>query len=136
MSTDKAPRSKPPFLLSTRFLCVCLLFFGYSFNFMQKIDMGIAVVCMTNHTALQLQKQQIFNLTLQHQQGELLTPTIAKKSTIQQEEDQCPTSSSIRQKKEYHDGEFVWSDRTKGFLLSAYFYGYIFMQVRFVAWGF
>lgn len=31
------------------------LFFGYCLNYMQKIDMSIAIVCMVNHTALEKQ---------------------------------------------------------------------------------
>jgi len=47
----------PSFLISVRFLCVILIFFGYCFNFMQKIDMSIAIVCMTNHTAIKMLQQ-------------------------------------------------------------------------------
>lgn len=35
-----------------RFLLSMLIFFGYCFNYMQKVDMGIAIVCMVNNTAL------------------------------------------------------------------------------------
>lgn len=47
----------PPFLFSVRFMCVILIFMGYCFNFMQKIDMSIAIVCMTNHTAIKMLQQ-------------------------------------------------------------------------------
>ncbi len=92
---------------------------------MQKIDMGIAVVCMTNHTAVKLQTQN--NLTDYQLKSELLI----KEVSISQYQNECPNDSSMRRNL-HQDGEFVWSDKTKGFILSAYFYGYILMQVRFI----
>ena len=53
----------PSFLISVRFLCVILIFFGYCLNFMQKIDMSIAIVCMTNHTAIKMLQQTNSNKT-------------------------------------------------------------------------
>ena len=43
---------EPSFWISVRFLLSMLIFFGYCFNYMQKVDMGIAIVCMVNNTAL------------------------------------------------------------------------------------
>lgn len=42
----------PRFWISVRSLMCVMLFFGYCFNYMQKIDMSIAIVCMVNQTAL------------------------------------------------------------------------------------
>lgn len=54
---------EPSFLLSIRFLLSMVIFFGYCFNYMQKVDMGIAIVCMINNTALKEQNLNIVNLT-------------------------------------------------------------------------
>jgi len=40
------------FFSSARFLLTLLLFVGLAILDSQKIDMGIGVVCMTNHTAI------------------------------------------------------------------------------------
>jgi hypothetical protein len=54
---------EPSFLLSIRFLLSIIIFFGYCFNYMQKVDMGIAIVCMINNTALK-EHLNIVNLTI------------------------------------------------------------------------
>lgn len=98
-----------------------LLFFGYSLNYMMKIDMGIAVVCMTNHTAV----------SLLNNQKESMIREVANISSMSDpiDDSQCPITAAT---KKYHDGEFVWSEQSKGLILSAYFYGYIFLQVDFM----
>lgn len=44
----KAPKLFP----SIRLLMSILIFFGYCFQYMLKINMSIAIVCMVNNTAL------------------------------------------------------------------------------------
>ena len=48
----------PPFLMSVRFLVTIMAFFGYCFEYMLKINLGIAIVCMINNTALHEQNFQ------------------------------------------------------------------------------
>lgn len=95
-----------------------LLFFGYALNYMMKIDMGIAVVCMTNHTAISLLNQ---NENTAHE--------VANFSSLSNPigNDECPITAGASKK--HLDGEFVWTEQAKGLILSAYFYGYIFLQV-------
>ena len=50
--------AEPSFVFSVRFFCMIMILLGYCLNYMQKIDMGIAIVCMTNHTALRLMENQ------------------------------------------------------------------------------
>ena len=57
---------EPSFIISVRFLCVMMILLGYCLNYMQKIDMGIAIVCMTNHTALKLMESNKTNLALNY----------------------------------------------------------------------
>jgi hypothetical protein len=40
------------FIFSIRFLISLMIFFAISLQYAQKIDMGIAIVCMVNNTAL------------------------------------------------------------------------------------
>lgn len=49
-----APRLVP----SIRFLLSVCLFFGVGVQYMQKIDMGLGIVCMVNNTALKAIKLQ------------------------------------------------------------------------------
>jgi hypothetical protein len=44
-----------PFLFSCRFLLAIMAFLGYCLQYMLKINLGIAIVCMVNHTALQME---------------------------------------------------------------------------------
>ena len=46
-------QEKPNFFLSIRFLLTFLIFCGIAVQYMQKIDMGIGIVCMINNTALE-----------------------------------------------------------------------------------
>jgi hypothetical protein len=89
-----------------------LVYFNWLNKSIQKIDMSIAIVCMVNQTALDkssLMNAAHFNETY---------PTDAVKCMAKH-------SSTSR----HHDGPFVWSKSIQGFILSAYFYGYIFTQV-------
>ena len=44
---------KPNFFFSIRFLLTFLIFCGIAVTYMQRIDMGIGIVCMVNNTALE-----------------------------------------------------------------------------------
>ena len=85
-------------------------------QYMQKIDMGMAIVCMINNTALNLENNNDeFKLTSFY------------KSPI--ENDTClfqPLNSTKR-----NDGPFEWSKEDQGLILSSYFYGYLIIQVFF-----
>ena len=89
-----------------------------------KIDMGIAIVCMTNHTAVRLSNEH----EPSSRKGLSISPTQNNSSGIIENlaSSDCPLSPT---KKNYQDGEFVYTENEKGFILSAYFYGYIFTQV-------
>ena len=67
---------------------------------------------MTNHTALQ--ELQGTNKT-----------SILTNSSISLRGDECPNKISSKK----FDGTFVWTKQTQGFILSAYFYGYLATQV-------
>jgi hypothetical protein len=46
-----------PIVPSVRFLLSVIIFAGVAVQYMQKIDMGIAIVCMVNNTALKEQSK-------------------------------------------------------------------------------
>lgn len=83
---------------------------------MQKTDFGMAIVCMVNNTALDLNKNK-GNSTLSHFQ----TSPIENKTCLLQ-----PTSSTKQ-----NDGPFEWNKKDQGLILSSYFYGYLIIQVLF-----
>jgi hypothetical protein len=39
-------------VISVRFMMALLAFFGYAVQYIQRIDMSVAIVCMVNNTAL------------------------------------------------------------------------------------
>jgi hypothetical protein len=53
-----------PIVPSVRFLLALIIFAGVAVQYMQKIDMGIAIVCMVNNTALKEQKNNMENSSL------------------------------------------------------------------------
>ena len=99
-----------------------LLFFGYGLNYMMKIEMGIAIVCMTNYTAVKLLNEQEPSNGLTN-----LSSMAFNSSMTTSVNNDCPIVAGA--KKNHQDGEFIYTEKDKGFILSAYFYGYIFTQV-------
>ena len=45
-------KAVPSFFVSVRFIVTIMAFFGYCLQYMLKINLGIAIVCMVNQTAL------------------------------------------------------------------------------------
>jgi hypothetical protein len=91
-----------------------LAFLGYLTQYTHKTNMSIAIVCMTNFTALN------------HLNG--------LENSINQTRDQnCffkkPIENSGLNSKE---GTFIWNKNDQSKILSAYFYGHIITQVRFI----
>ncbi|RNA04067.1 inorganic phosphate cotransporter isoform X3 [Brachionus plicatilis] len=107
MESTKIPRLFP----SVRLLMSLLIFLGYCFQYMLKINMSIAIVCMVNNTALGILSYQ--NST-ELSDAPVLVP------------DEC--SSTISHHKPI-DGPFTWPKNIQGVILSSYFYGYILTQL-------
>lgn len=125
---------KPSFYFSVRFLMAILLFIGYCLNYMQKIDLSIAIVCMVNQTALDELKrnetggqfQDIKMLNDSHAVNMNMSYLNTTRAPLPG--DQCPSEISTKKKKRF-DGPFVWDKSVQGYIMSAYFYGYIFTQL-------
>lgn len=108
--SDEAP---PSFLISIRFLIAVISFFGYAVQYIQRIDMSVAIVCMVNHTAAAILKQN---------ESSQLNQTDPIKTAA------CYFDSASKNTSKL-DGPFDWNRPTQGLILSSYFYGYITTQV-------
>lgn len=124
----------PAFFGSVRFLVTVMAFFGYCLQYMLKINLGIAIVCMVNHTALNnLKSNQIFSESITLNNNSLIELTTVNTNTDGNgsfsdnvDEVICLFKEDNSQNKE---GEFAWSKEVQGFVLASYFYGYIITQV-------
>lgn len=103
-------KSNPPLLISVRFLLAIVIFFGVALQYMQKIDMGISIVVMVNSSAIQDSEHHI-------------------KPVIDDSNDTCLFKPDHKNSTK-DSGSFVWSKSVQGLILSSYFYGYIFTQVK------
>ncbi|CAF0884868.1 unnamed protein product [Brachionus calyciflorus] len=102
----------PSFLFSTRFVVTVMAFFGYCLQYMLKINMGIAIVCMVNNTALR-------EASVSDNHSKIVVNTSVLDS-------KCKISSSHSSGL---NGNFVWDKSIQGFILASYFYGYIITQI-------
>lgn len=128
MSEEASATEAPPFFGSVRFLVTIMAFFGYCLQYMLKINLGIAIVCMVNNTALNELKTNslISSSLLLSNENSLEQLNFYNNQTPKQEEVMCLFKESSDHKME---GEFVWSKSVQGFVLASYFYGYIITQV-------
>lgn len=65
--------------------------------------MSIAIVSMTNHTAI--------------------------KAEVEEFDDECDSSYDNSTDLSGQDGTFTWTTKTQGWVLSSFFYGYVLTQV-------
>ena len=93
---------------------------------MQKVDMGIAIVCMINNTAL---KEMSSHDTFTNDTFNSISIMPNKPSNTTSYDTECQIIKSSNKK---FDGPFVWTKKVQGFVLSAYFYGYILTQVTYL----
>lgn len=115
--------NKPPsFLISIRFLVAIIAFLGYAVQYIQRINMSVAIVCMINNTALKemtMESQKLLNDSTDLVSRSNLNQTIDVSKCLFQE---------LKAGKKF-DGDFAWSKKLQGLVLSAYFYGYLTTQV-------
>ena len=116
IKTNKQTYTKvPSFVLSIRFMTAVLLFLGYCFQYMAKINLSIGIVCMVNNTALLLHSTHVVLSNSSHVEN-----TTALASS-------CSSTDSA--KGHHMDGPFAWEKNVQGLVLASYFYGYIVSQV-------
>ena len=108
-----------------------MLFFGVGVQYMQKIDMGIAIVCMVNNTALKsdlmLEPGIVPGGPEPSNSTCMFKPTHGNHSVGSSFI--WATFTSVFHLIDFvrfcsiKDGPFPWSKQVQGFVLSSYFYG-------------
>lgn len=109
----------PSFVFSIRFLTAIIAFLGYGVQYIQRVNMSTAIVCMLNNTALKELKS-----------ASALTPNDSLVSISSIEEGAtCYFKETASKAIIDEDGPFTWGKNIVGLILSAYFYGYMTTQV-------
>ncbi|CAF1209802.1 unnamed protein product [Rotaria sordida] len=103
-------KSSVPFWRLIRIAITVLGFFGMIAHFSQKVNVGIALVCMVNHSAIE--------------QNKLNSPPPTT-TLITHTDDNCPQTNSTN----HIEGPFIWTKTIQGIILGAYFWGYIITQI-------
>lgn len=96
---------KKPRCFQKRYFVTFMLFLGMANAYVMRTNMSVAIVAMVNHTAITDGHEDIYD-------------------------DECP-DTNLTQVEESQDGEFVWSSAQQGYILSAFFYGYVLTQIPF-----
>ncbi|XP_070491885.1 putative inorganic phosphate cotransporter [Chironomus tepperi] len=104
-SDNDAAINKSPGV-GTRHYVSFMLFLGMANAYIMRTNMSVAIVAMVNHTAI-------------HSDADLL-------------DDECPDTDYGNSTHDYmQDGEFDWSTKKQGWILSSFFYGYVITQIPF-----
>ncbi|GFR97530.1 vesicular glutamate transporter 1, partial [Elysia marginata] len=101
-----------PLFPSYRFLTIFLAFLGAVFNYVTRVNLSVAVVCMVRDKSCGSSSSSSNNITA--------TSIITNISNISNSGDGGTCSET---------GEFDWDKATTGRLLAMYFYGYLFLQI-------
>lgn len=115
-----ADEKGPSFLLSVRFLTAIIAFLGYGVQYIQRVNMSTAIVCMLNHTAI---REELISTSLDND----MSFDSNFYNTTELIESDCYFKDVAGLSDA--DGPFVWSRQIQGLILSAYFYGYLTTQV-------
>lgn len=105
-----------------RFLIAIIAFLGYGVQYIQRINMSVAIVCMVNNTEIKRQIAVSRGIDLSFNSLEA-NSSIA----LVTEAHQCMFKEQANQKA--FDGPYAWNKKIQGLILSAYFYGYITTQI-------
>ncbi|CAF0855781.1 unnamed protein product [Brachionus calyciflorus] len=108
---EKSPKS-PKLLFSFRAFLGFLVFIGLVALYMQRVNMGISIICMVNHTWV-AENSKIYKSEMK------LSTNLNKQETCHL----AQKNSSLT------DGQFQWPKKTQGMVLSAFFYGYFLTQI-------
>lgn len=120
-----AKENGPSFFFSVRFIIALISFGGYGLQYMQRVNMSTAIVCMLNNTALaEINSNSELPSSLNSSGNFEFT-----NSTVQIEDLSKCYFKVATSKKIDADGSFVWGKSVVGLILSAYFYGYMTTQV-------
>lgn len=114
---EKNPRLFP----SVRFTLAIMCFLATLIQYTQRINMSVAIVCMVNHTAVDIQKMDGMELNL-------VFPDSNSTSRAAINSQQC-YNTRMSPNSQPLDGPFDWSKTIQSQVLSAFFYGHIISQV-------
>lgn len=108
-------QTQAPLLCSARLSLCIFVFCGLGILYMQRINMGIAIVCMVNNTALELSNSKVESID----------------KSVNSEDITCALKPTKKDNNITHfeNGEFEWNKKQQGFILSVFFYGYIMTQI-------
>jgi hypothetical protein len=100
---------------------------GYCLQYMLKINLGMAIVCMVNNTVIMSSSST--SISYNSSDSDLFVNTSSADSTFNIQ--RC-AGSNYQSNNENNKlkGEFEWSKSVQGFLLASYFWGYIITQVK------
>ncbi len=110
-------------MFSIRFLLAVLAFMLTAIQYMQRINMSVAIVCMINNTRLEEINHEDKVSALKNQP---ITINTVHENHSKNSKQHCAYQKS---NKTIIDGPFVWEKSTQGLVLSSFFYGYLFTQV-------
>lgn len=118
-----AKENGPSFLCSVRFMIAVISFLGYAVQYIQRVNMSTAIVCMLNNTEL---KNQI---SIAEAENSLNFTSFEANTTVFEEDNsQCYFKVAKGQTIDA-DGPFVWDKKIQNLILSSYYYGYLTTQV-------
>lgn len=111
----------PPLIPSTRFTLALLVLFALIVQYAQRVNLPIAIVCMTNRTRIQEHRFQLNDTTMNH----TIYSSTASKSIVHPN----------RKFGFLAEKQFYWGELQQQILLGGYWAGYIFTQIpgKFVA---
>lgn len=119
---DENEIKNPRLVPSVRFLLAILCFLGTLIQYTQRINMSVAIVCMVNHTAVDLTKNSEMHL------NDLLMYNNHTKIDFSDKENDVCYNNKLSHEKPL-DGTFNWSKTVQSQVLSAFFYGHIISQI-------
>nr|CAD7586853.1 unnamed protein product [Timema genevievae] len=94
--------------LQKRYIIAIMVSLGIIIQFLIKASMSVAIVAMVRPTALTISDNN---------------------STNERTTDTCPITETLSNSSSTQVGEFEWSSTLQGFILSAFYYGYITTQI-------
>ncbi len=115
-------------MLSVRFLLAVLAFLLTAIQYMQRINMSVAIVCMINNTRLEEIHHENKILALKNNPftSDTHSNNHLRKNPFKISKEKCAYEKSNKTK---IDGPFVWEKSIQGLILSSFFYGYLFTQI-------
>ena len=113
----------PPRLIpSTRFTLALLVFFAFIVQYAQRVNLPIAIVCMTNRTKPSYPRLFV-NDTLSNLSIEAPRRMLSSSTTLK------PQTTTIAKRGFLREKQFNWAELQQQILLGSYWAGYIFTQV-------